>query len=300
MEKKLLLIINPVSGRKKAMAKIGYIIKRLSKAGFNIRPEITEAGSKTARDIVSRYGNLSDLIVCAGGDGTVRDTVSGVITNKLDVPVGVLPMGSTNDFAISAGVPTGDIDNAIDTIVTGNYEKMDMGLCGNDIFIDIARFGNFTSLSYNTSQKLKNALGMPAYYLNALKELCSLRPYHAVIEADGTRLEDNYFFGALSNSYVSIGKKKFLDCDAVRLDDGLHELLLIKMFRSPEEAGRLLKDVLTGNFYKSPYITVKHCRDVSFTFSEPTALCLDGEYGGTHRNIEVKNINRIVNIITDK
>lgn len=220
--KKMLLVVNPVSGKKLAKQYMMRMINRFDQAGYNVTACCTQI-NKNAYDIVKNRGREFDIVVCCGGDGTLKETVCGIMELGLDIPVGYLPMGSTNDFAHSMNIPT-DVFEAVEAIINGEPKPVDIGQFGNENFIYVAGFGNFTAISYSANQKLKNVLGKNAYYLQAVKEFFRMKPFHARVEADGEFFEGDYFYGEASNSY-SIAGMPVLHNMGVEFDDGKHEHL---------------------------------------------------------------------------
>lgn len=151
-----------------------------------------------------------------------------------DIPLGFIPLGSTNDFAKSLGIPT-DVSDAVDAIINGTPMPVDMGVFGKDSFIYVAGFGNFTAISYSANQKVKNVLGKNAYYLQAVGEFFKMKPFHAKVIADGEVFEGDYFYGAFSNSY-SVGGMPVLHNMGVEFNDGLFEWYLWICSKTPEKS----------------------------------------------------------------
>ncbi|MBQ7740294.1 MAG: diacylglycerol kinase family lipid kinase [Eubacterium sp.] len=295
MNKKLLLIVNPISGRKKAGQYMPSIITKFDDADFDVKTVCT-LKEKNAYDIVKELGEQADIIVCVGGDGTLKETVTGIIELGLTAPLGYIPMGSTNDFARSLGIPRNDVMAAVDNIIEGKPHPVDIGLFENEAFIYVAAFGNFCALSYTANQKIKNALGRVAYYLPVAKDFLHMRPYHARVEADGEFYEDDYFLGAASNSY-GVGGMPLLKNAGVEFDDGYHELVLIRMFKNVKEALAFIKDIATRNIKDNPMVKIRKCKNIRFMFDEPTAFTLDGEFGGDRLDVTAKTLEHAVNII---
>ena len=216
----------------------------------------------------------------------------------LDIPVGYLPMGSTNDFAHSMNIPT-DVFEAVEAIINGEPKPVDIGQFGNENFIYVAGFGNFTAISYSANQKLKNVLGKNAYYLQAVKEFFRMKPFHARVEADGEFFEGDYFYGEASNSY-SIAGMPVLHNMGVEFDDGKHELILVEMFKSPADILRLANDMVHKTVADNPSVIIRHCDHIKFMFDEPTPFTLDGEFGGEHLEVEAKTLKHAVKIMVQK
>lgn len=295
--KKMLLVVNPVSGKKLAKQYMMRMINRFDQAGYNVTACCTQI-NKNAYDIVKNRGREFDIVVCCGGDGTLKETVCGIMELGLDIPVGYLPMGSTNDFAHSMNIPT-NVFEAVEAIINGEPKPVDIGQFGNENFIYVAGFGNFTAISYSANQKLKNVLGKNAYYLQAVKEFFRMKPFHARVEADGEFFEGDYFYGEASNSY-SIAGMPVLHNMGVEFDDGKHELILVEMFKSPADILRLANDMVHKTVADNPSVIIRHCDHIKFMFDEPTPFTLDGEFGGEHLEVEAKTLKHAVKIMVQK
>lgn len=295
--KKMLLVVNPVSGKKLAKQYMMRMINRFDQAGYNVTACCTQI-NKNAYDIVKNRGREFDIVVCCGGDGTLKETVCGIMELGLDIPVGYLPMGSTNDFAHSMNIPT-DVFEAVEAIINGEPKPVDIGKFGDENFIYVAGFGNFTAISYSANQKLKNVLGKNAYYLQAVKEFFRMKPFHARVEADGEFFEGDYFYGEASNSY-SIAGMPVLHNMGVEFDDGKHELILVEMFKSPADILRLANDMVHKTVADNPSVIIRHCDHIKFMFDEPTPFTLDGEFGGEHLEVEAKTLKHAVKIMVQR
>lgn len=296
--KKMLLVVNPVSGKKMAKQYMMRMINRFDQAGYNVTACCTQV-DKNAYDIVMNRGVEFDIVVCCGGDGTLKQTVCGVLKLGLDIPIGYIPMGSTNDFAGSLGIPTDDVYAAVEAIVNGEPKPVDIGAFGDENFIYVAAFGNFTAISYAVNQKIKNVLGKNAYYLQAVKDFFRMKPYHARVEADGEFFEGDYFYGAASNSYA-VGGMPVLHNMGVEFDDGYHELVLVRMFKNPAELLRLANDMVHKTVANNDNVIIRHCKHIKFMFDDPTPFTLDGEFGGDQMEVEADTLEHAVKIMVQR
>lgn len=296
--KKMLLVVNPVSGKKMAKQYMMRMINRFDQAGYNVTACCTQI-DKNAYDIVMNRGGEFDIVVCCGGDGTLKQTVCGVLKLGLDIPIGYIPMGSTNDFAGSLGIPTDDVYAAVEAIVNGEPKPVDIGAFGDENFIYVAAFGNFTAISYAVNQKIKNVLGKNAYYLQAVKDFFRMKPYHARVEADGEFFEGDYFYGAASNSYA-VGGMPVLHNMGVEFDDGYHELVLVRMFKNPAELLRLANDMVHKTVANNDNVIIRHCKHIKFMFDDPTPFTLDGEFGGDQLEVEANTLEHAVKIMVQR
>ena len=155
--KKLLFIVNPRAGKTKSRAPLFDAVAQFSRAGYLVRVYITEAGGQ-ARDITARWGGQYDMVVCAGGDGTLNETLSGLMQLEQRPLLGYLPCGSTNDFAMSLHLHT-MLPAAAEAAATGTPCPLDVGRHNDRYFAYVASFGAFTRSSYSATQAAKNALG---------------------------------------------------------------------------------------------------------------------------------------------
>lgn len=201
--KKLLFIVNPKAGKTKSNAPLFDAVAAFSRAGYLVRVFLTEAGGE-ARIYAAKWGPQYDVVVCAGGDGTLNETISGLMELERRPLLGYLPNGSTNDFAASLHLSS-DPRHAAQAIASGQPHALDIGRHNDRYFAYVASFGAFTRSSYSASQAAKNALGHFAYILEGLGDLDSLRPYNCRIEADGETFEGDFIFGAVCNS-TSLGR----------------------------------------------------------------------------------------------
>ncbi len=292
-KKKMLLIINPCSGKGLVKNHLLEIVDIFVKADYDVQIYTTQC-AQDATSAVLRYGAGKDLIVCSGGDGTLNETVSGVLQLPETLPLGYIPAGSTNDFASSLEIPK-KMRAAAQAVVDGEDYRIDVGMfCEEQYFLYVAGFGAFTEVSYLTPQDKKNVLGHQAYMLEGVKSLTSIKPYHMRLELDEETVEGDFIFGMVTNT-VSVGGFKGLVSQEVALNDGLFEVLLIRMPKTPLE----LSEVVTGLFLKEEnqelVYKVKTSR-LRASSPEPVDWVLDGEFGGSRTDVVLQNLPRRVNI----
>ena len=180
---KLLFVYNPYSGVGRIKSQLSDIIEIMVRAGYEVSVHPTQAAGEAATITQARAAEY-DLVVCCGGDGTLDETVTGLMRSGCQVPLGYIPAGSTNDFAASLGLPK-DMKKAARIAVSGRDFQCDVGGFGDDYFIYIAAFGMFTDVSYQTKQELKNVLGHVAYLLEGVKRIGNHPHYRMRVEYDG-------------------------------------------------------------------------------------------------------------------
>ncbi len=286
--KQMLLLLNPIAGTRKACRYLPEIISIFNRANYDVSVYITnEQGDAT--EAVKKLGAGQDLIVCSGGDGTLNETVNGLLKTGLDIPIGYIPAGSTNDFADSLSLSTQVMDAAMQ-IVKGTPHYYDVGRVNDRYFVYVASFGVFTKTSYKTPQYLKNALGHLAYVLQGIQELTALHPEHILIQMEGQDLEGDYLFGAVCNS-TSLGGILTLDSKVVDLSDGLLELLLIPAPKNLQELSDCIV-ALQKQDYTSHAIYFTSTSRLKITSSTKMQWALDGEKKDGAAEIQIENVPR--------
>lgn len=291
--KKLLFIVNPRAGKTKSTAPLFDAVAAFSRAGYLVRVFVTEAGGQ-ARDIAAKWGGQYDLVVCAGGDGTLNETISGLMQLEQRPPLGYLPNGSTNDFAASLHLHT-TVATAARAVAGGIPYSLDIGRHNDRYFAYVASFGAFTRSSYSASQAAKNALGHFAYILEGLGDLDSLRPYRCAIDADGEHFEGDFIFGAVCNS-TSLGGLVKLDPKHVSMDDGTFELLLLRMPKTALDLQNLIT-AMTRMQYDYPGVIFRHVKNVVLTTDENISWSLDGEYAASAPRVEIQCLPGAIELV---
>ena len=293
MKKKLLFIFNPCSGKGRIKNKLMEVIDIMVKAGYEVTIHSTQDREDAMQKVKNEAKNY-DLVICSGGDGTLDEAVTGMMQSEKKVPLGYIPAGSTNDFANSLKIPK-DIVKAAHVAVEGRKFPVDVGYFNGDSFIYIAAFGLFTDVSYQTSQELKNVLGHAAYILEGAKRLHNITSYKMRVEYDGNIIEDEFAYGMITNS-VSVGGFKKLTGKNVLLDDGLFEVTLIRMPKNPVEWNEILS-CLANLKDDSDLIYTFKTDCVKFLPEDVIPWTLDGEFGGEHKNVIVKNVHQALEIM---
>ncbi len=291
--KKILLIVNPEAGQKRICRKLMDVVIRFNQSGF-ITTVLPTQGSGDARELAREYAAGYDVVVCAGGDGTLNETVAGVLENGSGVPIGYLPCGTTNDLASTLGLSR-DLDAAAKDITDGAAFPLDIGSFNGRYFVYTASFGAFTRVSYSTRQSTKNLLGHLAYLMEGIKDLRQIQPVFARIHTEIGDFSGDYLFGAVSNT-TSLAGILTLDKEIVLLNDGKFELLLVDMPRNAIEISQLLINI-TQRKYEGMIHLVSASR-IEVETPEPLEWTLDGEYekGGTKFTVE--NKHSAISIIT--
>ena len=295
--KKLLFVINPYAGMRRAAKMLPEILAVFNRADYDVRVYVTaEAGD--AIQAVKEIATEMDLVVCSGGDGTFNETITGLMQADLQIPVGYIPSGSTNDFAASLQIPSDPVE-AARQIVEGEPTYYDLGRFGDRYFSYVASFGAFTKASYSTPQSVKNLLGHMAYLLEGMQELSQIRKHHLKLTLDGNEvLEDDYIFGAICNS-TSVGGIMTLDPNQVDLKDGKFEVLLVRAPKNWQEISECLL-ALQKQQYNSAMMTFRSASQITVEAEPDMPWTLDGEKEEGHEIVEIHNLQQAIQIIQKK
>lgn len=293
MPQKLLFIINPHSG-KGEMRHLGIdCIDRFVRAGYEVTVHTTQ-GTGDATRIVGREGDRYDLIVCSGGDGTLNETVAGMMQMTDRPSLGYIPTGTVNDFASSLSIPKHP-EEAVERIIQGKPYAVDIGRFGSRYFTYVAGFGAFTDVSYSTPQNSKNLLGRLAYILEGIKTVPQLKMYHVKAVCDEMTVEGEFIYGMVTNA-TSVGGFKGIMPSDVAMDDGLFEVVLVRAPANAVEMQMILNEMLLPP--EEPRFLVRFkTPSIHFQAEEEMAWTLDGEFGGAPHQVMITNQNRALHII---
>lgn len=296
---KVLMVYNPTSGKDSARKKPDEIIRVFKENGFTITEKTTTCVGD-ATEIVKHHLGDHDLVACCGGDGTFNEAVNGMMSLNSPKPLMYIPMGTTNDLANTIGV-TKDIEKQISLYKKGYVNSYDIGDFNGNYFNYVASFGVATDASYVTSQKFKNLFGYAAYRINGFvlrlpHYIKTLRSYHLKLEYDGGVIEDDFYFGAISNTNVVANLFKY-DKLGIKLNDGVFECLFVRGVKGAADAFHLLKKIVDQNYDGTQIITFSTSK-LKITGTDETAWTLDGEFGGNHKNIDISVNPGAINIVS--
>ena len=291
--KNLLFIYNPRAGKASISDRVGDVADIFTKAGYKVTVYPTQCQGDG--EVISRqWAKEFDRIVCAGGDGTLDEIVTGVMSCGAKVPIGYIPTGSTNDFARSIGIPR-TIRRAAVKASGDNVFKCDLGKFNNRYFVYVAAFGLFTDVTYETDQNMKNLFGYTAYLAEAVKRLPSIRSIPLRIKYDDNELTGNFLVGLITNS-DSVGGMKGITGPDVKLDDGIFEVMLVK---SPDNIIELnlMGPAILDRRIKSDNVICLKCSCISFESDEPIPWNLDGEFGGMEDRAQIVNMHEAAEFV---
>ena len=296
MEKKLLLVYNPVSGKAQIRTYLADIIDIYTAKNYSVTVHPTKC-AYDGYEYIKSYGTEYEIISVCGGDGMLNEAVSALMSMPADKRpmLAYLPSGSTNDFAGTVGLPL-DIRHAAKMVMDGNPFFCDAGMMNDKYFAYVAAFGAFTSVSYDTSQEFKNLFGHLAYVMEGIRQLPSIKLQHVKISFDDIVIEDDFVFGMVTNSLQVGGIKHGLGT-AISLNDGLFEVFLVKKPKTAVGYQNIITAFLTQNLEKTDDIISFKASKLKFESEEPILWTLDGEFGGESTITEIINIPRAFSVI---
>lgn len=294
----LLFVVNPKAGRVEIKNNLLDIIDTFVKSGWTVVVRTTQYAGELV-DILREEGHLYYMVVCAGGDGTLSEAVSGVLQSPslqggFRPRLGYIPAGTTNDFAVSLGLPR-NAHKAAQSIATGMPFSCDVGRFNQQYFVYVAAFGAFADVSYSTPQESKNALGRAAYILEGIRRLPEIKGHRLTVTHGAQSISGEFIFGMVSNS-VSVGGFKMSGLPDVSMDDGLLEVLLVKLPTNPQELQNAIGALLLNDI-NNPCLIVFHTRHLQIRSEKAIPWTLDGEFGGELSEVDIEVLPRAYEIM---
>ena len=293
--KRMLVIVNPNAGRGQIKPRLCEVLDTFSKAGYWTEVYITQKSGE-AKTVAKTRGGAVDRVVCCGGDGTLDEVVNGLmlLPQSRRPELGYIPVGTTNDFAHSLGIPFDPLA-AADIAVNGKLFAVDIGQINDVYFSYTVGFGVFTNVSYSTDQDLKKLLGPQAYIMEGARELPNMKAHHVKVYMNGQVYEGDYLLGMVSNSFRVAGMTGLWGQD-IEMDDGLFEVNLLSQPKDIPGWGDLAAAFLLTH-ENSEYITRVKTSDVRFEAEHALEWVQDGEYGGKMSDVTIKVLPHALRVV---
>ena len=271
---KVKFIYNPYSGENLILSKLDKVISLHQEAGYTIVPYRITAGEDVGvalNDI--KDGNYKYILI-AGGDGTVDSVVNAMAKSGISLPIGILPVGTANDFSKFLGMPS-DVEEACKQILSSEVKSVDLGSINDKYFVNVASTGLFTDVSQKTDVNLKNTIGKLAYYLKGLEELPNFRKLHVNILSKEVEFDGEMYLLLVFNGATAGNFNLATRADAC---DGLLDIIMFKAVKIYELLPLFIK-VLKGEhldsnkvlYFKTDYLKVECHEDI--------VTDIDGEKG---------------------
>ncbi|GGB49875.1 diacylglycerol kinase [Virgibacillus dakarensis] len=274
--KKARIIYNPTSGREAFKKELANVLERFEVAGYETSTHATTCEGDAIKAAKIAVERRYDVVVAAGGDGTINEVVNGLGEQDYRPKLGIIPVGTTNDFARALSIPR-NIIKAVDIILNDQSIPLDIGKVNEHYFINIAGGGKLTELTYDVPSKLKTMLGQLAYYIKGIEMLPSLKPTNVRIEYDGEVLEDDIMLFLISNTNSVGGFEKL--APTAKLDDGYFDVIILKKTNLAEFI-RVATLALRGAHLDHKNVIYTKARHIKVETDEKMQLNIDGEFGG--------------------
>ena len=273
--KKFVLIYNPVSGKAAFKSRLDNILEAFQQRDCMLIIYRTKKDNSGLGDFIREAD--PDGLLAAGGDGTLHEVVNLLMREQIELPVAILPSGTSNDFATYLGVDA-DQEAYFDHIAAGRTRKVDLGLVGSEYFVNVASAGMVTSIAHEVDVRLKNVMGKMAYYLRGLSTLPQFHPLELSIQADGEQVFDGraFLFVIVNSGVVGSFKNAAV---AAKVDDGKLDMLIVKYCSMPEIMA-LTAEILAGrDISRQKNVVYIQASSFAVSAAEDIESDLDGELG---------------------
>ena len=290
---KVKLIYNPVSGNGTFKNHIDYIIERFQQKGYQIEPYRIDKRENIDGMLSSMKQQEYKKILVAGGDGTINQVVNSLLKNNIDLPIGIFPAGTANDFAQYFNLPQ-DIEEIVEILLRDNYTLSDVGLANDKYFINVASLGVLIDISQKTNPDLKNTLGVLAYYLNCIIELPKLKTVSVRITSNEINYDGEVLFMLVMNGRSAGGFHKIAPCASI--NDGLLESFIF--LKCPiYELASLFMAVINGDHINHPNVIHFSTKELRIESDSNVGTDIDGEKGAEFP-LNIKLLPNKLKIIT--
>ncbi|MBM7555433.1 YegS/Rv2252/BmrU family lipid kinase [Halanaerobacter jeridensis] len=255
--KKLKLIYNPMAGNKEFPKKLDQCIEKLQTANYQVsifrsaKPGDLKMGLK---DVTSEY----DAVVVAGGDGSINEIINALLEEELNIPLGIIPAGTANDFARQLNIPQ-QIESAVDVILDNKIQRVDIGQVNGQYFVNVCAAGLLANVSHQIDINLKNTLGKLGYYIKGIEQLPKFKNIPLKIETSQKVIEEEFYLFLILNGKSAGGFEQL--APQAQVDDGVFDFLGIKACPLPQIATLFVK-MLQGKHLDDQNLI--HLRDDSF------------------------------------
>lgn len=290
---KLLLIVNPKSGRAKMRSELLEVTEILS-GKYDVTVYITKCRCDATERVKRIKDNEFSMIVVCGGDGTLNEVITGLMLANKKITLGYIPSGTLNEWSSGLGISR-IIPTAASDILNGKKITLDIGKFGDKYFSYTASFGAFTDASYSAPQDIKNVLGQSAYFFEGIKSLANIKPLHLKFKTDDKEYEGDYLFGAISNS-MSVGGIVKFQKTLVKLDDGIFEVLLIKKPANIAQLQSYIDGILKKDLDREG-IEFFHTKKITVYGDTSIPWTLDGEFCEGQDETVAENIHSAIELI---
>lgn len=270
-----IMAYNPFSGDQSIVQKLDYIIDRFQNSNILLQPY------RLQYDNSEEFGrllkeNAFSFIISSGGDGTLNYVSNVILKNNIDIPMGIIPAGTCNDFASILNLPV-FLDENLDIILKGKTIEVDVGIINEETyFLSSCAGGALVGVSFNTHGELKKNFGPFAYYLKALSEVANIRPFKLTVQTEKETIEDDFLLFVILNGKQAGGFNNIIK--QADISDGLMDIVLIKNCNHIDLAG-VFFSVLSQEDLNNKHIVTLRAETCRIEGPEGIVISIDGEKG---------------------
>ncbi len=271
-----MLIYNPVAGEGAFKENLDEVVSLLQKKGYQVIVHRT-SNDEDLEIVINNSKNFIDVVTAAGGDGTIHQVVNAMLKNNLThVPLGIIPVGTSNDIASYLGIPFSFFD-AIQIIGSRKVKNIDVGEVNNSCFVNVASGGLLMEVPHTTSVKLKNLTGRLAYYLKGIEQLPNLRPIPIKISCPEETVEEEILLFIILNGSIAGGFKNL--APAASMTDGKLDVLVFKPVPIPRLLSVFVKILRGDHFGDASLKYFQTAGPIEITCEANVGTDVDGEKG---------------------
>lgn len=273
--KKAMVIVNPSSGKEQAKQYVEQIDAKLRERGYTTDVRQTEKEGDATLFAEEACENQIDVLVSMGGDGTLNETINGMAEKEFRPKLGVIPLGTVNDFARALDIPL-EAEEAITLLDEDRTQKADIGKIGDHYFLNILAVGGIAEATAEVTADQKTSLGALAYLIEGIKTLKEKTPFDLKVQADGQNWEGEalIFLAALTNSVGGFEKL----APKAEPNDGVFHCFIIKDVALPKFI-KLMTSLLRGQLGEEKDVIYMRANEVELYSKTSLKANIDGDIG---------------------
>jgi len=293
--KKALMIYNPYSGGRRILQQLDFILKTAQEHDVCLVPYRIGSDNDASNDasfLATLELNNFDFVIISGGDGTLNTSINLLLKNNYNLPIGIIPAGTCNDFANSLSIPN-NIAACLDVIFSGKISEVDLGIINDDLyFLNTTAGGLFVDVSFNTHDELKRNFGPLAYYLKALGEVAHKKPFPLKITTESECIQvKGLLFCILNGTHGGGFPNLVKDAD---ISDGMMDIIIIKNCYHIDLANLFFR-VLSQESLNNRHALRLKAKECYIEGPENVVLSVDGEKGPS-LPVKVKFLHKSIKV----
>lgn len=271
---KVKFIYNPYSGENLILSKLDKVISLHQEAGYTVVPYRITAGEDVGVALSDIKDGNYKYILIAGGDGTVDSVVNAMAKSGISLPIGILPVGTANDFSKFLGMSS-DVEEACKQILSSEVKSVDLGSINDKYFVNVASTGLFTDVSQKTDVNLKNTIGKLAYYIKGIEQLPNFRKLKINVKSEELNFNGEMYLMLVFNGQTAGNFKLATEAE---VDDGKLDVIIVKAVNIIELLPLFIK-MLKGEHLGDNGVIYFKTNKLHIECNEDIVTDIDGEKG---------------------